>query len=131
MNTSRRWLPRFLLVFALALALAPQLSAQEKKARRNSNRITTEEVQAATQTDAFSLVQSLRPHWFRVRGPSSINRPSYVKVYQDGMLIGGVEALRRINRGAVASAEYLDAPSATQRYGTDHASGAILVRTAH
>jgi len=133
MNTSRRWIPRFVLAFVLALLLAPQLSSQEqeqeKKSRRNPNVITTEEIQSAKQTNAFSMVQALRPNWFRTRGVASMSGGDAIKVYENGMLAGGVQVLRGVSREALISMEYMDGPEATQRYGTGHAAGAILIRT--
>lgn len=128
MQTSRRLVAHFVLVFALALLLAPQLSAQEK-VRRDPNVVTTEEIRTAHQRDAYDLVRSLRPRWLRPGGGISINRGSSLKVFLDGMPLGELSELRRIDATLVVEMEYLDGPAATGRYGTGHAAGAILVRT--
>lgn len=52
---------------------------------------------------------------------------SEIAVYMDGMRLGGVEELRRIPANEVAAVEFLDGPSATIRFGTGHAQGAIVV----
>jgi hypothetical protein len=152
MNAPRRLVPAAL-ALALGLVLAPGLSAQapappapsaastaqetpaeaprKKKPRRSSNVLTTEEIQdaASSHSDAYSLVQSQRPGWFQKRGVSSINRSENVRVYVDGMSMGGVGELRRLNSTYITSMEHLDGTTATQRFGTDHGAGAILVRT--
>lgn len=91
--------------------------------------ITTAEVRAASQNDAFSLVQSLRPQWLRVRGPSSVRGQETIKVYLDGSLLGTPDHLRQISTQSISSLRYLDGLEATQRWGLDHGAGAIAVIT--
>lgn len=145
--------PRFVLLAALALAApacatssaapspasgtsiptaAPGRTAAptaKRAPRRNASLISTEEIRAATQNDALALVQALRPQWIRPRGQSSMSRPEYVQVYQDGTPMGGPGALRQISTRAITSIRFLDGITATQRFGTDHGSGAILITT--
>jgi hypothetical protein len=52
-----------------------------------------------------------------------------IKVYQDGVPSGGLGSLSQISTAAIISIHYLDGMAATQRFGTDHGNGAILVRT--
>jgi hypothetical protein len=145
MNAPRRRLVQATLALACGLVLAPGFSAQtptpapepaareapRKKVRRNSSKITAEEIReaAASHPDGFLLVQSLRPAWFRMRGVSSINRSEMVRVYVDGMPMGGPGTLRQVDATIIGEMEYLDGPTATQRFGTDHGAGAILLRT--
>jgi hypothetical protein len=91
--------------------------------------ISSAEIEAATQLNAYDLVQSLRPRWFRVRGSGSINRPEFVKVYRDGTYIGPPGALSQISVRQISEIRFLDGFAATQRFGTDHGNGAILVST--
>ena len=94
------------------------------------NLITAEEMRAAGYTDAFRAVQSLRPQWLRIRGPTSFSQPEVViKVYLDGSLMGGPEQLQQITISSISSIRFLDANEATQRWGFDHVNGAILVST--
>lgn len=80
---------------------------------------------------AFELVEKLRPNWLRSRGPATLGSRTggQVMVYMDGVFFGGVLALRQIAVEHVAQIERLTGPEATTRYGTDHAAGALLVRT--
>ncbi len=54
---------------------------------------------------------------------------SEIVVYLDGNRLGGVDELRGIGANTISSIVYLDAPSATIRYGTGHAQGAIVITT--
>lgn len=97
--------------------------------RVNRNVITAEEIAAASQADAYELVQSLRPAWLRMRGQSSISRPEAVMAYRDGMQIGTAAALRQIPRHGITRIQRFDGMVATQRWGTGHGNGAIEVIT--
>jgi hypothetical protein len=54
---------------------------------------------------------------------------SEIAVYVDGNRAGGVDELRQLPASLVVSIQYLDAPSASIRFGTGHAQGAIVVTT--
>lgn len=129
MKLNRSWIKLIVMaLFASACAVQPSNGAPLAP-RRNSNLITAEEISAASQLDAYSLVQALRPGWLRDRGKGSMSRPEFIKVYQDGMLTGGVGALRQISRDAIAEMRFFDGMMATQRWGTDHGKGAIEMIT--
>lgn len=92
--------------------------------------ISTEELRASGQAEAFAAVQSLRPLWLRSRGPTSITQGQQsVKVYLDGVLMGGPEQLRQIPTHTASSMRFVDGRDATQRWGLDHGMGAIVVAT--
>ncbi|HEX2189756.1 MAG TPA: carboxypeptidase regulatory-like domain-containing protein [Longimicrobiaceae bacterium] len=63
-----------------------------------------------------------------VQAPAGLGQ-SEIAVYVDGTRMGGTEELRRVPAASVATVEYLDGPSATIRFGTGHAQGAIVVTT--
>ena len=98
-------------------------------ARADVNVISAEEIAEANQTDAYSLVQNLRPNWLRVRGTSSVSGREVVRVYLDGSLLGGTDHLRQIATHSIHRLQYLSGVDATQRFGLDHGAGAILVST--
>lgn len=112
-----------------AAASAREAKQSKPKSRTGRGDISIEEIEASNASDAYSVVRQLRPSWLRSRGRGSINRPEVIKVYQDGMEIGGPGALRQISAGSIARISYLDGMTATQRFGTDHGSGAILIET--
>lgn len=95
--------------------------------RIDRNTISEAEILAAGSSDAYAIVQSLRPQWLQIRGPSTITLTESVKVYLDGSLLGGPDYLRQINALTISSIRYLDALEATQRWGLDHGHGAIVV----
>jgi len=110
-------------------AAADAPGTRPAKVRRSPNHLAAEDINPARFGTAFDVVQALRPQWLRVRGPSSITLTTAVRVYQDGMLLGGVDMLKRISSTSVQSLEFVAGVDATQRWGTDHGDGVILVRT--
>jgi hypothetical protein len=52
-----------------------------------------------------------------------------VAVYLDGVRVGGLDELRRLRADTVALMEYMSPSDATNRFGTNHDYGAILVTT--
>lgn len=94
-----------------------------------SDHIEFEEIQAIEASDAYQIVQRLRPRWLRSRGVMSINNPTPTTpvVYVDRVRHGQVSALRQIEAGSVLELRYLNAGDATTRFGTGHPGGAILV----
>lgn len=97
------------------------------KRKRNAQMITADEIREANANTAYEAVSRLRPGWLRKRGVSSLNREGTILVYQDGMRFGGPGSLQQINANAIESIRFLDGSAATQRFGTDHGNGAILV----
>ena len=82
---------------------------------------------------AFEVVQELRPHYLRARGPSSgMNpAPAYPIVYLNDFRAGGLEALRSIRIVEIEEIRYISAADATTRWGTGHTAGVIQVRSQH
>ena len=101
------------------------------RVRRDRHLITREEFQNRVFSNAYDLVQSLRPAWLStMRGSGTISRPVLATlVYVDGVRMGDVGALRSVNPIYVVSLQYLDAPTATQRFGGDSLGPAIVVTT--
>jgi hypothetical protein len=118
-HSSIPWIASTLLVAACAGGV--------RQSRPDRNVISEQELQAAGSTDAYNVVQALRPLWLQKRGPSTITLQESVKVYLDGALLGGPEYLRQIDVLSVSTIRYMDALEATQRWGLDHGQGAIVV----
>jgi hypothetical protein len=123
-----------LLFLAVALLLPAAVYAQDSakakpKIKRNPDVISMQEIEATTDAhDAYELVKRLRPLWLTMRGVGSINLPvAELAVYVNGVRMGGPDALRDIPRTGVAEMRFLRATDATQRFGTGHENGAILV----
>lgn len=142
-----RSLPRPLapLVLLLLAACASNPQAGDTP-RRVPDLITTAEIERTHSTDAFALVRVLRPNWLRARGgartialyvndrtPRGSNTSTasmaeaQIPVYHNNVRLGGSAALRQITPTSVLSIRFMDASTATQRWGTGHPHGAIVV----
>jgi hypothetical protein len=97
--------------------------------RRDRNRVTLEELSSGTPVDLYTFLQRGRGAWLRTRGASSFSRPEVVWVYRDGARVGTVSALRQIQTSEIREIQYLDGATATQQFGVDHGSGAIMLRS--
>lgn len=93
----------------------------------NRQLIEEAEIEQSTATNALDLVRRVRPQWLRSRGQMSIERPSEVVVYVNGHPYGGPGALNDVHIQSIRQIQFLTAVEATQRFGTDHVRGAILV----
>ena len=132
-------------ILPLAMLLGAQAAqAQDAPKRtRDRNTLTASEIEASTAASVYQLIQQKRPRWLSPRGSSTLRtqsgtdmfgRPTEspadpeIAVYVDEVRHGTQETLRSMPPHTVESMEYLDAASATQRFGTNHEYGAILVR---
>lgn len=110
-------------VVVIAACNQPQAG---KTAPHNRNLITADEIATLSVSDAYEVVDRLRPSFLSVRG--TLTPPV---TYLDGLAFGDIQALHRIQPASVASIQYLDPIMATQRYGKAAGGGAILVTTKH
>lgn len=110
---------------------------------REQREISTEELREAGNQSAYDVVQRVRPRWLMTRGTHSLSEAprgwgvgrqvvvipgnDKIKVYLDGVRLGGVDAMRRVASDGLTSIQFLTARDATQRYGTGHTHGAILL----
>ena len=128
---------RSLVIAALAVVVAGCASGGHRPlANGNSNVITTEEIAAqSSATNAFEVIQRLRPSFLRTRGavhgaPSaSGNRfePVDLVVYMNDSRLGGSDNLRQIPISEVLEIRYFSAADATTKWGTGHSAGAIQI----
>ncbi|CAN5413780.1 hypothetical protein BH24GEM3_BH24GEM3_27910 [soil metagenome] len=124
------WLNRLLLVTIVAVAAACVSSrAGGSASGYDPDRITPEEVAATTATIALEVVERLRPQWLRSRGPDSFRTSSRIVVYVNGQPQGGIAVLRQLPINTIRELQYLNGTIATQRFGTGHGAGVILVQT--
>ena len=133
---------------ALLLGLAGLQATAEAQARPKAdrNRLTSEEIRARPGATVHDLIRSKRPSWLSVRGsatfetrtvqdpysaspkPMTVGAEPQIIVYVDDVRRGSQEVLRSMSTDDVESIERLDAASATQRFGTGHEHGAIVIR---
>ncbi len=97
--------------------------------------ITAEEIRASSARTVTELLRQLRPQWLRSRGrdvvyanEDRLEAPG-VRVYLNGGLLGGLDALDQVSVDAVTGVQFLAAAAAILRWGAGNEDGAILLTT--
>jgi hypothetical protein len=136
-----------LLLLLVLPACGGSASQQRGSASRDQNPITLEEIESASATNAYELVQARRPAWLRTRGTQSFNEGARgvgggtgaganvsavpgqtpILVYLGTARLGGTEVLRQIDLRTLGSIEYLSRSAADYRFGSGHLHGAIVL----
>lgn len=111
------------------LLVAACATPGNRQSSPNAATITVEEIQENAARNAYDLIRNIRPGWLRPRARVTLAGATPVAVYLDGVRTGGPEALYEVQTQQISAANFLDGPSATQRFGTDHGGGAILITT--
>lgn len=103
------------------------------------NLVTRQELQEFPELTVFEFVRQWRPIWLRARrGDINIGAQTGldvelrsergIRVYMDGTYQGdGTSFLNRIFVPEIQQLQWLSATDASQRFGTGHSSGAILI----
>lgn len=122
---------KLLAVVLLCAACAATSSKGAGGSSRNRDVIENAEIAGSSGATAYDVVAQLRPEYLRSRGQSSLTETAPVTaiVYIDNIQMGSLSALRNLDAQAMLRVEYLNAPDATTRFGTDHNGGAVLVFT--
>jgi hypothetical protein len=90
--------------------------------------ITENELATTSALTALDAVKRLRPNFLTARGASPLNlAEGGIAIYAEGVRLGGVSSLNDIFVQDVHEIQYLSGVEATQRFGTGHSNGAILV----
>ena len=120
-----------LLMFAIACSSANASLQTTPGSTRNVIGFEEIETRRTAGWTAWDLISSLRPNFLNSRGPTSLQRgvTTYPVVYLDGSRYGDIQTLKTISADSIRMVEYLSAGDATTRFGTDNASGAILLVT--
>ena len=124
---------------AVPMPSASSGTTPQTTSRGSSNMLTYEEVKNANVSNAFEAVQRLRPAWLRSRGvtsarsgdPSNAAGSTLPVVYLDNSQLGDINTLQNIPSANIGQIQYLNAGDATQRFGTNHTGGAIIVTSKH
>src|SRR5689334_7970243 len=107
-----------------------QSSSAPSRARGSRDVITQEELANLDVQTALDAVRRLRPNFLQTHGGQSSSLmlgPQDVVVYVDNTRMGGPSARAQIPINDVKEIQYLHGTDATQRFGTGHGSGAIIV----
>jgi hypothetical protein len=93
--------------------------------------ITAEELNQTGESNVYMAVQRLRPQWLRARprGQTRMAGPEAdVVVYIDATRYGSINSLQSLAVGGIYEIRRYDASEATNRFGTGHVNGAIVIR---
>ena len=128
---------------AVALVAVQATGEAQAKPKTDRSKITAEQIAARPASNVHDLIRSLRPNWFHVRGSATMQSRDAVDpysgravtvplepvivVYVDGIRFGVDENLKSMPTTDIALIERLDAVTATQRFGTNHEHGAIVI----
>lgn len=115
---------------AAACAASSGTGTASSTPRRSADLITREEIEGTDATNMEQVIQRLRPTWLRGRGQVSIANAGAGEplVYMDDTRLGGLDALSTVVPNEVLEVRRLNAAEATNRFGTGHAGGAIVIR---
>jgi len=134
------------LLAVATLAGVVSAAGQQVSTPTNRNRrvITTEEIEQAQETNAFQVVEKLRPEFLvsmarqHTLGRGAVQQPDLgysqpdpeptAAVFVDGTEMGGVDELRRIQSTVVEEIRYLSGSEAQTKYGPRFPAGVIEVR---
>ena len=87
----------------------------------STNRIVQAELDQIPQMNAYLAIERLRASWLRTRSGD------VPVLYVDGARRANIQDLQAMMSTEVATMQRLSASDATNRFGTGHAGGAILV----
>lgn len=102
---------------------------------RDRDLIPRETIRQSTATDVYHLIRLERPSWLRGRGALTAQTGGEgledlpVVVYVDNIRFGALSDLAMLSTQGVTEIRRLSARDATQRFGTGHPRGAIVVST--
>lgn len=126
--------PIRLLVLSLALASAASCSSSRSSSTTSTaprkvspNMLSAEDIAGTGAANVYDAIQRLRPQWLtsaRIRRGGSGDE---LQVYLDATRYGSLTTLRSLSIGGVQEVRYFSAAEATNRWGTGHTGGAILV----
>ncbi len=93
--------------------------------------ISEQEIASSNESNAFNVVQRLRPLFLKTRGRSTINAggSEYASVFVDGIYYGEINSLRNLLANQIQEIRYLNGPESAGKYGIRYGSGAIEIRT--
>jgi hypothetical protein len=105
-------------------------SPMPRTQRKDPNVITEAELASRSTLTARQAIEQLRPQFLRIRGTTTLGNAQtsdVIWVYVDGTRMGTLEVLNNIGVHEIREIRYLNPSEATNRYGTGHVQGAILI----
>jgi hypothetical protein len=129
---SMRIRPPLVLVFSMLAACASGGSGgggNTGAPRASRDLIVLSEIEGVEVTNAFELIQRLRPEMLRARSGGGFTSTPTAVVYLDGVRHGDLSSLNSVPKDIIREVRYINAADATTRFGTGHTGGAILITT--
>jgi hypothetical protein len=123
MGAMQRWIAGAALMALAACGPAPEPGSIPRSG--GSRVISGEEIQAATASNLFDVVQRLRPGWIQER--AGAGGRGYPAVYVGSQRHGGVERLREFDTSNVLEVRFFNAAEASSRFGRGVPYGVIQV----
>ncbi|NJD66392.1 MAG: hypothetical protein FIB00_14330 [Chloroflexi bacterium] len=122
-----RWIRMpFILPFLMVLAACAGKQGAGGGDRVDLNVLTSEQI--IRYPNAFLAVQTMRSQWLRGHAPGDLSTTGgAVKVYRDGLSVGGVETLQSMSTEGIAYIRFFNGIQASQRWGLGHENGVIYV----
>lgn len=120
--------------FAVAIAACASSGSSDRPRRGSPDEITREEIAVTSATNAYELINRLRPNWLRAPNTGSISgvRSQLTLVYLDRHRLGDLQSLRTLNTSEIQSMVWLDAAKAATvltEIGSEPIRGAIVIKT--
>ena len=121
---------RPLLVLSLLLFLAA-CATSSGGTRRSSRTITADEIAETSAISVHDAIRQLRPQWLTTRASPTMGSVGGEPpvVYVDGIREDDFRVMERLRANQVDEIRYMSPTDATNRYGTNHRGGAILITT--
>ena len=120
MNRWMRMLPLVILVMVAACAGRAVVSPPDLNVLSGR--------QIAHFGNALQAVETMRSQWLRGRSPGGLVTPGgSVRVYCDGMDVGGVAVLQSMSTEGIAYIRFFNGIEASSRWGLGHENGVIFV----
>ncbi|HSJ25701.1 MAG TPA: hypothetical protein VK929_13585 [Longimicrobiales bacterium] len=118
-----------LLLLISSTALSACLSGGRPPAIGSPNELTYEDLVRSETRNAYEAVEKLRPRWLRPGPDRSLRLETVILVYMDGVVLGGIEALRTVPLEAIRRIHVLDAveAGALPGLGSRHVERVIML----
>ena len=128
LHLSRRGLGLAMIVLTACASSGSGSSA----AKQNANVISADEIAESSASNAYEVIQRLRPNFLRTRGavhgtPGAASAMVDLVVYLNENRLGGTDQLRQIATGDIREIRYFNSSEATTKWGTGHSAGAIQI----
>jgi hypothetical protein len=121
------------LVGAMLIAVAAGCATAGTGSGADRDVITAKMIAASSASDVHQLIRTTRPAWLRARGAVTMRTSDEgiedipIVVYVDNNRLGTIEDLTALSTQGITEIRRLSPRDATQRFGTGHSRGAIVV----